>query len=163
MGMGICDVKECRKESYMGWRSLAVPIGRQVCEHHWKKHSDKSNEFDLHEAFGFPKFYVERDIETSLSNGKLRLCDCGAELLPRHQYCENCAKERESNRKREYRRRKAEKHQHALEQLAAQQNILRCKSCGRERLPGHTYCERCARRRKRKSNSERQKRYRKRI
>ncbi len=163
MSMGICDVKECRRKTYMGWRSLAVSIGRQVCEYHWKKHSDANDEFDLHEVFDFPRFCVERDNVASVSRGKLRLCSCGTELLPRHRYCKECAKERERKRKREYRRRSTEKHQQALEQLADQQNIPRCKDCGLERLLGHTYCEKCARWRRQKSNSNRQKKYRRSI
>ena len=160
MSMG-CDVRGCERETYMCWRPLSVSIGRQVCEHHWDRHKDLQDKFDLHDVFNFPRYQIRRD--TSLSGSKLRRCICGAEREPNHKYCEKCAKERERQRKQEYRLRKTGKQQHIIEQSEFERIALQCKDCGRERLPGHTYCKKCGKRRKKKSNRCRQQKYRKRA
>lgn len=167
MANGICDITNCQRKTYMGWRPLTTPLGRQICEYHWKRHCDKNNNFNLFDAFGFPKLPVENNGDFirqwgTESKKRPQLCLCGAELLPRHRFCEKCAKERESRRKREYqRRRRAEKFQYHTDNRAIEEGFPRCVECGNERLPGHTYCEKCADRQKRKFNCERQCRHRK--
>ena len=84
------------------------------------------------------------------STPALKQCGCGKELLPRHQFCAKCAKERERHRKREYRHKKKEA-ELEFSTSTPKENILRCKTenCERERKYGHGYCDRCAKQRKR--------------
>ena len=49
---GRCDVPGCEQPTYMGWRPLNEPLGRQVCEGHWLRHKDNNDSFELYTAFG---------------------------------------------------------------------------------------------------------------
>ena len=116
-----CDVTGCSGQTYMGWRPLTEPIGRQVCEYHWRRHKDAQDSFDLFEAFGFRmperalKSKLRKDTVLRASGKELslkRYCrDCGQPRESGHKYCHDCGKKRkaESNRhrqKRHYERRK---------------------------------------------------------
>jgi len=170
MAYGICDVKECQRKTYMGWRPLTERIGRQVCKRHWDRHKNKNDRFNLFDALGFPEsaklptenkdFIHQRGAKPEK---RPRLCVCGEELQPGHRLCKKCAAERERQRKREYQRKKrVGKAQYLTDDSVIEKDAIRCEGCGKERPPGHTYCEKCAERQKRKSNRERQRKYRKR-
>jgi hypothetical protein len=152
MANGICDIAGCQRKTYMGWRPLSEKMGRQVCEYHWCRHNDNSDNFNLFDTFDFPRLPVVQTGKSWHTNAEsvLRRCICGTELPKGYQYCQKCAKERERKRKREYRHKKKEA---KLESLAStpKENILRCKTenCERERKYGHSYCDKCAKQRMR--------------
>lgn len=165
MANGLCDVKECHRKTFMGWRPIGIAIGRQVCEYHWSRHCQNDG-FNLFDYFDFPKLPAEdRDFskQRTVKPEKLsRHCDCGAKILSRFRFCQKCMQERERKRKREYQRKRRFKNaQYRLDDTPIEKGILCCKECGKEREPGHTYCVKCAGRQERKSNRERQRRYRK--
>ena len=164
MSMGICDVKGCTRKTHLAWCSKTERIGRQVCEFHHRMHLDPDNRFNLFDAFSFKKISTkalksERGSRLSMQGD--RRCACGAPRKPKCTYCEECAKEREKVRKREYQRRKragmAKTDNYSVQ---ASENKLVCKDCGGPRKPRHVYCPKCAWLRKRKSNRERQRKYR---
>ena len=160
MANGICDVQNCKGQTDMGWRPLSEKIGRQVCEYHWCRHEDSSDNFSLFDAFGFPKLLVASNSQRTNSRLALRQCTCGAELLKGCRYCPKCAKELERRRKRDYRRKKKAKEIEALKPDISE-DMPKCKICGQDRKSGHSYCTKCAKRQKKKSNRERQRRNRK--
>ena len=118
---GLCDVSGCSGQTYLGWRPLTERLGRQICEHHWRRHKDEQDSFDLFDAFGFrrpagiPKQVTKKGIARCASGrehepkpvkGKVSGCrDCEQPREPGHRYCENCGNRRkvESNRKRQQR------------------------------------------------------------
>lgn len=161
MAYGICDVPKCGRESYMGWRPLTVAKGRQICTHHWNRHCNKSSNFNLFDVFGFER---PKPLPKAESEEQSRLCLCGEELLPGHRLCKKCGEERERQRKREYYHKKRD--DEFIRRLGGsdiEENIPLCKDCGKERLSGHSYCQKCSQWHSRKSNRERQRRYRKNI
>ena len=52
---GLCDVVGCSSLPLLGWRPLTERIGRKVCEHHWRRHQDKQDSFDLFDEFKFKR------------------------------------------------------------------------------------------------------------
>jgi len=116
-----CDVPGCSGQTFMGWRPSTERMGRKICEHHWRRHRDERDSFDLFEEFGFrrpagmPKPKVKKDIASRASGrepepkpvkGKASGCrDCGAGREPGHRYCERCGQMRKahSNRIRQQR------------------------------------------------------------
>lgn len=128
-------------------------LGKQICESHWRRHKDSGDSFDLFDAFGFER---PPGIRKSIMKNNVPRCDCGRERLPERKFCKKCAAERERQRKkRAYHERK----NRPLLEPVEQKPILRCKACGAERQRGHTYCEKCAERRKKISHRQRQSRY----
>ena len=65
---GLCDVKKCSGQTYMGWHPLTERLGRKICEQHWRRHQDAHDGFDLFEEFGFkrpegiPKQVTKKDV-----------------------------------------------------------------------------------------------------
>ena len=156
MAYGLCDVPQCEEQTYMGWRPKTEKIGRQVCEKHWNAH--KAGTFDLYDAFGFKR------PPTMTKTVKLKdYCTCGRELEPKHKFCRTCITERKRQQKRESYYRK--KSQPPFDNSQAENKSLICKNedCENEREPSHRYCSKCADRRSRKSNRERQCRHYKKI
>ena len=153
MADGICDVPKCRRQTYMGWRPLSEKIGHQICEHHWDRHKNKNDKFNLFDVFGFKRPQTKtRPVNVKLTEH----CACGRELQLGRRLCRSCAIEREKERKREYyHRSKTKKSPEIIS--------LRCRECGGQRLPGHSYCRKCGQRRRQKSNRERQRRHYKKI
>ena len=119
---GLCDVKECNRATYMGWRPLTERLGRQICEYHWQRHKDEKDSFDLFYKFGFTRPVRIRKPTPRTSTEKKQVhrgrkvlnpvkakgsgCKaCGAERGPGHTYCRKCARERktQSNRLRQKR------------------------------------------------------------
>lgn len=143
MAYGICDVPECSRDTFMGWRSLTERTGRQICEHHWNGH--KSGSFDLYNAFGF-----RRPLLKTKPVKLAEHCGCGEELQPGHKLCKSCAVERERERKREY-------YHRSKEEKPPKEIVLLCKECGNEREPNRRYCSLCAKQRRRKFDRERKK------
>ncbi|MFH1716530.1 MAG: hypothetical protein ABIF19_04200 [Planctomycetota bacterium] len=147
---GSCDVKGCDRETYLGWRPLTESRGRQICEGHWRRHQDPEDSFDLFEAFGFrrpagirkpvPKKDVPRPAP-ALDPGRTGRMQPAAEPEPPRE--------------------KLERHEPAKPRPQTIPTIDRpsgCRTCGAEREPGHTYCPKCSRGRKKQSDRERQKR-----
>ena len=149
---GLCDVNGCTRETYMGWRPLTERQGRQICEYHWRRHRDPEDSFDLFEAFGFERTV---GLPRQVAKIEIPLCSCGRERKPRCRLCAECAAERERQRKKRY--------YHDRKNRPAQpvivENTLRCRECGDARLPGHTYCEKCADRRKKMTRRRAQSSY----
>jgi hypothetical protein len=150
MTNGLCDVKDCRGLPLLGWRPLTERTGRKVCEHHWLRHKDDKDSFDLYDEF---KFRRPEGIRKPIAEKEAIRCSCGQELLPRRMLCAECAAERERQRK------KRAYHERKNPEPIEQENILRCRACGQQRKPGHTYCSKCSQRRSEKSNRERQRRH----
>jgi len=160
MVYGICDIPKCGKETYMGWRPLTERIGRQVCKRHWDRHKNKNDRFNLFDTFGFRKPPIL--LLKAKPEKQPERCACGEVLQPGHRLCKECAAERGRQRKREYYHQKRD--DEFIRRLGGsdiEEKILRCKDCGKERLPGRSYCQKCGQRHSRKSNRERQRRYRK--
>jgi hypothetical protein len=149
---GSCDVSGCRREIYMGWRPLTERLGRKVCEYHWRRHEDETDNFDLFEAFGFRRpARTRKPAVKKQTDG----CACGRELPPGRRLCTVCAEQRERRRKRQYYH---QKKNHQTEP-AAEEDAPRCRQCGGERPRGHTYCQKCSQGRRRQGNRERQRRH----
>ena len=130
----------------MGWRPHSVPQseGKQICQGHWEQHKGPDN-FTLFKAFGFPEPVLAIRTEPVKA---VKLCDCGAELLPRRRYCPECA----ADQAKEHRRRWRQKQQGKQPEPTAQEHKdPTCKRCGGPRESGHTYCEQCAKSSKRES------------
>ena len=129
---GQCDVKDCRRVTYMGWQPLTESRGRQVCEYHWTRHKDPQDSFDLFDAFGFrrptkapkPKPAAEPIPEIALRKSSERISKpiaeqgpglhckaCGAEREAGHTYCPKCAVERKKRSDRERQKRRYQKMQ----------------------------------------------------
>ena len=143
----------------MGWRPLTVVKGRQICMYHWNRHCNKSSDFNLFEVFGFEK---PKPLLKAKPEKQSERCACGEELQPGHRLCKKCAAERERQRKREYYHQKRD--DEFIRRLGGpdiEEKSPRCKDCGKERLPGRSYCQKCGQWHSRMSNRERQRRYRK--
>ena len=138
---GLCDVPQCKEQTFMGWRPLTERTGRQICEHHWQGH--KSGRLSLYDAFDFKRPLIKTKPVKSID-----YCACGNELQQGHRLCNNCAAERERQRKREY-------YHQSKEEKTPRVISLRCKICGNEREPNHRYCSLCAKQRRRKLDRER--------
>jgi len=150
---GLCDVKGCRGLPLLGWRPLTERRGRKICEHHWRRHCDDKDSFDLFDEFNFRR---PLGIRKPIAKKDVLRCSCGRERLPGRKFCTVCAKQRERQRKRQaYHERKRLQ----LQPVEQEENILRCKQCGRQRESGHTYCPKCSKDRQRQANRERQRRY----
>ena len=124
---GTCDVNGCTQPTFMGWRPLTEPRGRQICEYHWRRHLDPEDSFDLFEVFGFRrpagirkpvvKEYVPPcgcGLALSLHEpANTHHCrQCGGRRKPGHTYCDKCSRERKRHthqeRQRRYRQRQAQ-------------------------------------------------------
>jgi hypothetical protein len=126
----------------LGWRPLTERLGRQICEHHWNRHKDKKDGFDLYESFGFKR---PSEIRKPIARKDVPRCSCGWERLPGHKFCTVCAAKRERQRKKQaYHERKRPKTQ----PVEKEKNIICCREFGRPRKPGYTYCSECAKHRK---------------
>ncbi len=148
---GTCDVPGCTNETYMGWRPLSQPLGKQICEYHFRRHDDPADSFNLWEAFGFRR---SAKMERSAPKKDIPRCACGHERLPRRRFCTMCAQQRERERKKgAYHERK-----NRQEKSVEAEPTLRCRACGEPREAGHTYCRRCAEDRRKRSNRERRRR-----
>jgi hypothetical protein len=148
---GLCDVKECKQPTFMGWRPLTERRGRQICEYHWRQHRDKQDSFDLFDKF---KFRRPVGLRKPVARKHVPRCACGREITPGHKFCDACAAERERLRKKQYYHNKKKSQVEPVEE-----NTLRCKQCGGSRLPGYSYCQKCSQRRSNQSNRERQRRH----
>lgn len=155
MAYGICDVPRCGRETYMGWRPVTAPRGRQVCKHHWGEHRNKNSEFSLYDAFGFdrPVVLPKTKVETP---PLVRRCACGRELQPRCRFCQECARQRERERKAEYQHQRRQVARESTTANAPLEKRPRCKHCGKPREKGHVYCTRCAEQKQRESKRKRQ-------
>jgi len=124
---GTCDVPGCTNKTYMGWRPLSEPKGKQICEYHWNLH--KVGGFDLFEAFGFrrPAGRPGRRIQ----DGSPR-CAC-SRALPSVKPVVKAEPKPEPVRG----------------------NPSGCKACGAERQAGHIFCPTCSQQRKAESNRQR--------
>jgi hypothetical protein len=133
---GTCDVPGCTNRTYMGWRPLTQRIGKQICKDHWCRHKDPQDSFDLFEAFNFRG-------SAGIRRAASRKGDPsgGPEPDRRRVVCMKSAANPGPRRK--------EPDCHEPEKPSA------CKACGAERAAGHTFCSRCSRERKAKSNRER--------
>ena len=130
---GSCDVSGCQRETYMGWRPLTESRGRQICEYHWRRHLDETDNFDLFDAFGFRRpAYISsrRPFQT-----ESRRSDSDRALQIKKQVLH------------EQRKSKPVKSKSSV-----------CKVCGAERMAGHTYCDKCKQERKAESNRQRRRR-----
>ncbi|MFH1718251.1 MAG: hypothetical protein ABIF19_12935 [Planctomycetota bacterium] len=152
MTLGFCDVAGCAGETYMGWRPLTEPRGKQVCEYHWLRHKDPNDDFDLFEAFGFRR---PAGIRKSVAKKEVARCACGRERLPGRKLCTDCAQERERQRKKRAYHKRKEPQPEPVEGKRP-----KCKGCGGPREAGHTYCEKCAERRRITVHRQAQGRYR---
>ncbi len=52
---GCCDVPGCGAETFMGWRPLNQPLGRQICAPHFSRHKNPADSFNLGDVFGFKR------------------------------------------------------------------------------------------------------------
>jgi len=149
---GLCDVVGCSSLPLLGWRPLTERIGRKICEHHWRRHENEQDSFDLFEVFGFrrPVVIPKPSVKTQTQE-----CACGRELLPGRRLCTVCAEERERQRKRQYYHNKKN---HQAEPV--EESTLQCKQCGGPRLPNHLYCSRCAKHRRTVTRRQAQSHYR---
>jgi hypothetical protein len=151
---GSCDVSGCQRETYMGWRPLTKPLGRKICEHHWRRHNDNDpdDDFNLWDAFGF-----RRPIEICKLVAKKDAPWPAPESDPgRVVFTEPAAKpEPPQQRPGHYEPEKVEP-----QIIPAVDRPSRCKACGGLREAGHTYCQGCARERRQQAHQERQRRYR---
>lgn len=161
MANGICDVRDCQRQTYLGWRPLSEPRGRQICEYHIKRHRDENEKFILFDEFGFNRRPVKDRANTAPQENKCSGCD--KKIQPECRFCEDCAQKRKRHSKREYQQRKRDEKKKPLTDEWPDKNIRLCSLCGNEREPGHTYCEKCALRQKRKNTRERLKQFRNKI
>jgi len=135
----------------MKW-PLTERIGRKICKHHWRRHQNKQDSFDLFEVFGFRR---PLGIRKSVPKKKSARCACGRERLPGRKFCTECATERERIRKKQaYHERKTRPQQ----EPTLQTHIRQCRDCGQPREAGHSYCSKCAEKREKQSNRERRRR-----
>ena len=155
--ISLCDVAGCTRRVLLGWRPLTERRGRQICEYHWLRHKDETDSFDLFDEF---KFRRALGIWKPVLKKHIPRCTCGRALDAGHRFCAICAKERERLRKkRAYHERK-----HAEPKPIVRDDTPRCRACREPRKPGHTYCDKCAEKRKKQSNRERRRRsYRKTV
>jgi len=148
---GLCDVTGCTNRVLLGWRPLIERIGRKVCEHHWRRHQDETDSFDLFEVF---KFRRPEGILKPVVKKHIPRCSCGRELLPGRRFCTVCAAERKRQRNKQY------YHGKKINQAEPTEEItLKCKQCGGPRLPNHIYCSKCAKHRKILTHRKAQSRY----
>jgi hypothetical protein len=115
---GLCDVKKCSEPTFMGWRPLTEPRGRQICEYHWLRHWDEKDGFDLYDEFKFRrparirkpvvKSLVQKDVPRFRHRLDTLCCrQCGEGRKPGHTYCSKCSQSRyrQANQKRQRRHR----------------------------------------------------------
>ena len=149
MSFGKCEVIGCSSPVWNGWRIKNKTRVFKVCEDHLRRHWDKKNDFNLRRAFRL-------DAYTEPVKSRLA-CGCGAELVKGHRICSECKAERKRQRSREAYYKPKE-----LAPVVPNLIYLRfCKNdgCEKERKSGHSYCEKCAARRKKQSNRIRQRRF----
>jgi hypothetical protein len=131
---GLCDVTGCTRQTYVGWRPLTERLGRKICEHHWRRHRDEIDSFDLFEEFGFKR--PERRLTRPVRKEPTRSipdrvlpqntpCEqtkpvrnpgcrsCGAERESRHTYCAKCSREQKKQCDRERQKRRYQKRQNS--------------------------------------------------
>ena len=89
---GSCDVPRCTNETYLGWRPLTEPKGKQVCEYHFRWHDDPAESFNLWDAFHFRR---PAKIKKPTTKKYVPRCACGRERLPGRRFCAACAVPRE--------------------------------------------------------------------
>ena len=147
---GICEVPECKEQSFMVWRPLTEKTGQQVCKPHFEKHKESRNEF-LYNAFRIKK------AQTIATPDEKEYCSCGRQRQQGHKYCPACI----AKRKRQQRKDSYYKNKNAPAAPTEKTITLICGSedCQSEREPNHRYCSRCAEKRKRESNRKRQRRH----
>ena len=159
MSNGKCDIAGCTSKTYMGWQPSFDQLGHQICHSHWNQHKDDSR-FDLHKVFGCRR--AEFISSGGVTEKTERRCACGAILLPRQQYCVECALERRRQSRRNYRlRKRVEKSLICRIGSTDNSKLLQCKDCEGVRQKGYTYCPKCSEKHRRKSNRLSQRRYRK--
>jgi len=165
------DITDCKGKTFKGWRLLAEPLrnGKQLCRRCWARHVDPHDEFDLFDEFGFkrpqqsPDRVFYRPAHAIADNRPTsNQCESGAEIPSGYQFCADCAADRERKRKREQAR-QTRAEQKRMQTAPIVKDVPRSRECGNQRQPGHTYCEKCARRQKEKSHRARQRQYRKKL
>lgn len=162
MALGTCDVKDCQGKTFMGWQPATAAKGRQVCEYHWEAHCDANNPFSLFNAFGFDRPKLTMPLKAGAEpQPKVRRCACGNALQLRRRFCQECARQRERERKAEYqRRRRQAARQETGNAPACDKHVPKCRRCGQPREKGHRYCARCVEQRRRESKRNRQAKWR---
>jgi len=122
---GSCDVPGCTQPTFMGWQLLTESRGRQICEHHWNRHKDPADPFNLWDVFGFrkpagmQKPAPMKDVpepaaepEPLREKPEPRGCRaCGGQRERGYTYCRSCARERKKQADRERQRRQYRKKQ----------------------------------------------------
>ncbi len=148
---GTCDVPGCTNETYMGWQASAESRGKQICEPHWNRHKDPNDSFNLWDAFGFrkpagvnrpaPKPITEKPLpQLALEPDRGRVVFTEPDVTPEPP-------QKEPDR--------PEPQKPELQPIPAPGKPAGCKACGAEREAGHTFCQKCSRNRKAKSNRQR--------
>ncbi len=155
---GTCDVPGCTNETFMGWRPLSEPLGKQICESHWNRHKDPADSFNLWDAFGFqrPANRPARPIRAEPSQ-----YGCGR-VLPFTKPIVKAEPEPHEQPKAEPPQDKPDRHEAERREpqaIPARENPSDCRACGAQREAGHTYCPKCSRERKAESNRRRQRRH----
>ena len=135
---GRCDVPGCEQPTYMGWRPLNEPLGRQVCEGHWLRHKNPDDSFELYTAFGLRR-------QARISNAGAGFFAAGRKRQP----------EKDNGVKKPMKK-EPEKRSYSNGDRKA---LGRCRTCGQARQAGHSYCENCSRERRAEKNRQRQKRH----
>ena len=145
---GFCDVPGCTDETYMGWRPLTERMGKQICQGHWNRHEDKTDDFSLFDVFGFkrPEQRITRPVQKEPS------------LYILNQVLASEPQPATPHRPEETTAGSFDPFDPSIKNRDSG-----CRACGGEREPGFTYCSACGRERKRRSNQARQRRHRQRI
>ncbi len=57
----MCDVAKCKRESALGYAAFGSKRNKEVsiCNHHWQKHCDDGDKFDIREHF-YPTQVVKK-------------------------------------------------------------------------------------------------------
>jgi len=151
---GTCDVPGCTNETYMGWRPLTEPKGKQICLPHWNRHKDPDDSFNLWDAFGFkrpakrltgplkekPEIAKQAKKRQKQAGGAVPLKSAEAPMETRRELAALAGVSHEA--------------QQPIPE-PAQNDGPRCKACGGEREAGFTYCPSCAKERAKRSNRQR--------
>jgi len=125
-----CQVPYCSEPTHMGWRPLTEPVSRQICQAHWNRHKDRSDDFCLFDIFGHkrPERIPTRPVNAELSR-PVPVRALPVEPPP------------------------------APTPKPAGDKSSGCRACGKTREPGFTYCKACGKKRRTESNRRRQKRH----
>ncbi|HUT30850.1 MAG TPA: hypothetical protein VMX13_13745 [Sedimentisphaerales bacterium] len=178
---GYCDVPGCTNKTYMGWGPRTERLGKQICEDHWFRHKNPADAFNLFDAFNLRRPAEIRMGEMLLATerakgakgiGKAIVRSPDVTALPTLADLGISKRESSEAQKKTDRRVRAVTDGNpptyadlGLTKKEARVNetrASRCKACGADREPGHTFCDKCSRERKRQAHQQRQRRYRER-